>query len=247
MNGDPTMSSISRNQRYLLHSFEQSACRKGLDYGCGDGNLVEAAVGRGYDFWGTDPYYSKAEFRTVSEKRTPEAAKDRIRILGEDNTIPWPDETFDWVCSGQVIEHVHDLDRAVAELARVTKRGGLGLHNFPTLERIRESHNGVPYFGRIPARYRGSWARACFKVGLAYRQGLDDADEWWRGTSTWHEASVVLRPAEVVRQTFSRYFDVGDASVDKLAFHLKVDLPDIHTLRWFEARRHGTTLLMTRR
>jgi ubiquinone/menaquinone biosynthesis C-methylase UbiE len=45
--------------------------------------------------------------------------------------IPWPDATFDLIVSEQLFEHVDDLDRAVAELARVTKPGGWGLHLIP--------------------------------------------------------------------------------------------------------------------
>jgi SAM-dependent methyltransferase len=242
------MVDISRNQRYLLSRFERSGLRTGLDYGCGEGELVAAAVERGYDFWGTDPYYDDAHLRAAWEAETPEPARDRIKILGSDNTIPWPDETFDWICSGQVFEHVHDLDKAVSELARVTKRTGANLHNFPTVERVREPHSGVPFYGRVPPQIRGTWSRASFRIGLVSNDsGVHDAQEWWVGHKRWHDRNVVLRRRRELIDTFARYFDITDVSVDKLSFHLNVELPDVALLRFLEAHRHGTTLLMTRR
>ena len=141
---------ISCNQRYLLSRFEHSGLCTGLDYACGGGDLVAAAVERGHDFWGTDPYYDDAGLRAESEANIQAPARGRIKVLGPDNRIPWPDASFDWIWSGQVFEHVHDLDRAVSELARVTKHDGVNLHNFPTLERVREPHSGVPFYGRVP-------------------------------------------------------------------------------------------------
>jgi SAM-dependent methyltransferase len=38
--------------------------------------------------------------------------------------LPFADDSFDVVCSFEIVEHVADAERFVAELARVLKRGG---------------------------------------------------------------------------------------------------------------------------
>jgi SAM-dependent methyltransferase len=243
--GPPT--TLSRNQRYLLHAYETSGRGRGLDYGCGDGHLVAGAAERGHDFWGTEPYYGEDGFRSESQSRTPEAARERVRLLDSDNRIPWDDDTFEWVCSGQVIEHVHDLDTAVDELARVTRTGGLGLHTFPTVESVREQHNGVPYFHRVPRRMRRRWAAAWYKAGVAYRFDYPDFEAWSEAAEEFFDQSVVLRKRRTIVSTFERYFDVRDVGTEKLTYHLPFRVPNVAPARWLEARRHGVTLMVTRR
>lgn len=45
--------------------------------------------------------------------------------------IAFEDERFDCVVSASVLEHVHDLDAAVGEIARVLKRDGVAILAFP--------------------------------------------------------------------------------------------------------------------
>lgn len=219
----------------------------GLDYGCGDGDLVAEAASQGYDFWGTEAYYGSDDFEAASRARTPKDAESRIRLLGDSNTIPWPDGTFDWVCSGQVIEHVKDLDRAVDELARVTRLGGVNLHTFPTMEALVEQHLRVPLYHRLPLVTRKAVARACFQIGIAKRFDFKDFETWFEDKNNFFEQSVYLRRYARVRASFERYFDVRDISIDKLSYHLSINLPDRLLTRRLERLRHGVTLSMTRR
>jgi len=45
--------------------------------------------------------------------------------------IPYPDESFDWVLCNHVLEHVPDDAKALRELYRVLKRGGLAILQTP--------------------------------------------------------------------------------------------------------------------
>ena len=38
--------------------------------------------------------------------------------------LPFQNETFDVVCSNELIEHVPDVETALAEMIRVTRKGG---------------------------------------------------------------------------------------------------------------------------
>jgi SAM-dependent methyltransferase len=48
------------------------------------------------------------------------------------HTLPFPDDHFDAVISSNVLEHVNDLPGTLAELARVLRAGGVGLHVMPS-------------------------------------------------------------------------------------------------------------------
>lgn len=236
---------LSRNQQYLLHKWSESGATTGLDYGCGDGDLVAELASKGDDFWGTDSYYDSEDFEAASRVRIPKVAESRIRRLGDNNSIPWPDETFDWICSGQVIEHVEHLDRAVDELARVTKLGGVNVHTFPTREALVEQHLRVPLYHRLSPEWRKAVAHVCFQIGIAERFDFTDFQTWFEDKNNFFEQSVYLRRYAVVCASFARYFDVRDISIDKLSYHLHVTVPDSALTRGLERLRHGVTLSMT--
>lgn len=44
--------------------------------------------------------------------------------------LPFPDATFDVTCSFKVLAHVKDIERALAEMARVTRPGGVVIAEF---------------------------------------------------------------------------------------------------------------------
>ncbi|MHA1734727.1 MAG: class I SAM-dependent methyltransferase [Promethearchaeota archaeon] len=50
---------------------------------------------------------------------------------GSITDLPYPDGTFDLVCGLDVLEHIRDDERAVAEMVRVLERGGLMLVTVP--------------------------------------------------------------------------------------------------------------------
>lgn len=85
--------------------------------------------------------------------------------------LPFPDATFDYVISCQVLEHVQDYSTVLAELARVTKKSGVGYHEFPSRYRLIEGHIYVPLASII--RYP-LWLRFWAQLGIRneYQQGL---------------------------------------------------------------------------
>lgn len=85
-----------------------------VDVGCG-GGLLARAVG-GYRHVGVD--------RTESALRI--ASRHGLEAIAADaGAIPLPDGCADVVVAGEVLEHVDDLEAAVAEAARVLAPGGL--------------------------------------------------------------------------------------------------------------------------
>lgn len=105
-----------------------------LDVGCGGGLLAEEFARLGCRVTGIDPSQPSIE---AARKH---AGQSGLRIdyqvaAGED--LPFPDATFDVVYCCDVLEHVADVDRVVAEAARVLRPGGIYL--FDTINRTFRS------------------------------------------------------------------------------------------------------------
>jgi 2-polyprenyl-6-hydroxyphenyl methylase/3-demethylubiquinone-9 3-methyltransferase len=92
-----------------------------LDLGCAGGFMAEALARRGANVTGIDP-----AAKAVSAARTHAQAEGlAIRYdEGSGEALPYADASFDAVVCVDVLEHVTDLDRVLAEVTRVLRPGG---------------------------------------------------------------------------------------------------------------------------
>jgi len=105
-----------------------------LDVGCGAGFIAEELAAMGFAVTGIDPS------RVAIEAARAHAQQRRLGIeylVGVGEELPFADAAFDLVSCCDVLEHVRDLDRVIAETARVLRPGGLYL--FDTINRTRRS------------------------------------------------------------------------------------------------------------
>ncbi len=98
-----------------------------LDVGCGNGVLLEILRER------------STLDRVVGVDVAPDTAKILAEIGIEGHSLdagaplPFPDQTFDTITCGEVIEHVFDVDTLIAEFFRVLRPGGMLILTTPNL------------------------------------------------------------------------------------------------------------------
>jgi ubiquinone/menaquinone biosynthesis C-methylase UbiE len=86
-----------------------------LEAGCGTGLVLERLRGFAGEAVGVD--LSRGMLERARERALPVAQADIGRL-------PFPDASFDVVCSFKVLAHVAAIEEAVRELMRVTRPGG---------------------------------------------------------------------------------------------------------------------------
>lgn len=132
-----------------------------LDAGCGPGNLVPEFARRYGHVCAMD-----ASPRMVDVARSNAAGLRNVSYqVGNIEYLPFEDETFDVVCSAGVIEYLPRFDRALEEMHRVLRPGGLLIlpttnaaapaHWFrPILEPVARLSAVARVFGIQPGAYR---------------------------------------------------------------------------------------------
>ena len=101
-----------------------------LDLGCAGGFMAEALARRGAKVTGIDPAAKAIEAARAH------AAGEGLDIrydVGTGEDMPYPDAAFDVAVCVDVLEHVADLDRVLAQTFRVLRPGGRFL--FDTINR----------------------------------------------------------------------------------------------------------------
>ncbi len=101
--------------------------------------------------------YDKACFEFVRENL------DIDIINGSILELPFEDNSFDWVCAFDVIEHVDDDKKAVEEMQRVCKPGGHVFVTVPAFMSLWSKHDEVNHHFR---RYKMDNLSVLFQGGL---------------------------------------------------------------------------------
>ncbi|HYA50704.1 MAG TPA: class I SAM-dependent methyltransferase, partial [Streptosporangiaceae bacterium] len=101
-----------------------------LDLGCGGGRHAYEAYRRGADVVACDT--DEGELRSVvsmtaamQEAGEAPATAHSQPVAGDGTALPFGSEAFDRVIAAEVLEHIGDDQRALHEIARVLRPGGL--------------------------------------------------------------------------------------------------------------------------
>ena len=94
-----------------------------LDAGCGEGVLSLLMAQKGAHVTGMDISKPNVEAANQLKEKNQEKIQGSLEFLQADSeNIPFADESFDYVVSNHVLEHVPDFDKGLSEVERVTKK-----------------------------------------------------------------------------------------------------------------------------
>lgn len=113
-------------QRALSDQGVDPRGQRALDLGCGGGFLAEEFARVGCRVTGIDPSGPTIE---AAREHATQGGLHIEYLVGVGESLPFDDASFDLVCCCDTLEHVDDLERVVAETARVLKPGGLFLYD----------------------------------------------------------------------------------------------------------------------
>jgi len=85
------------------------------------------------------------------DKNCCEMVKEKTGMVFENESItelPYPDNSFDMVTAFDVVEHIEDDRKAVAELQRVTKKGGVIITTVPAYNFMWSHHDVINHHYR---------------------------------------------------------------------------------------------------
>jgi SAM-dependent methyltransferase len=202
-----------------------------LDVACGPGQIAAAAAARGAGPIGLDAAEGMV---AVARARYPGIEFQQ----GDAERLPFADASFDAVAAGFVVNHLPSPERAMAEFARVVRRGGrvavtvwdrpermrlLGILA-EAVERTEEARDpGLPSGGPDPFRFADDAAVAALLSGagltevdvrsIGFEQDIASTDEFWDGmlAGTVRTAGLIERQTEPVRRRIREAFENGVA------------------------------------
>ncbi len=119
------------NERFFEEAFDEvtrfldaPAGATCLDAGCGVGSHSVRLARRGFSVVGVD--FSESALEAGGENLCALGLEDRVRLRREDLLrLSFPDASFDYVLCWGVLMHVPEVERAIDELARVVRPGGM--------------------------------------------------------------------------------------------------------------------------
>lgn len=181
-----------------------------LDFGCGAGEVVQAALDAGFDAWGTDTYAGGWQ-QYAEAGRAVLGSRLRPGDPAAPYALPFADAQFDLVVSNQVFEHVPDLPCAARALHRVMKPGAALVAIFPTREVTIEPHlKTLPWLHRLPpgSAVQRAGLRLSHRLGMASAPALTPAAFAEAAIASLH-ADMHYLPARAVPAALAPWFSLA--------------------------------------
>lgn len=185
---------ISQMDSFFIWILKLLGARGGrlLDISCGEGQLLRFAPRFGVDAHGIDISDVAAQ---ITQQRS-----GAYTIAGDAQTLPYIDNSFDYVTNIGSLEHYEDMSSAACEMTRVLRPGGKACVLVPNTYGKRWNVQHVWRTGEIHddgqplQRYgsRGEWQRLLESGGLTVVRTL--GYEYERANPyTWHDTLGYLR------------------------------------------------------
>lgn len=135
-----------------------------LDFGCGAGGFMLAALNAGHDGWGVEVDAERDhQYKNITEDNFPQW-KNRFELY-DGRLLSHASNYFDGVYSWFVFEHVTDPQTSLREITRVLKPGGTLYIQAEDVRNHWEGHALAPWPAYMPREFAG-----------AYLEGLGKGD-----------------------------------------------------------------------
>jgi ubiquinone/menaquinone biosynthesis C-methylase UbiE len=164
-----------------------------LDLGAGMGG-VSVALLRGHEASGLSLQAMdyNPDYCRIARLRARRYGLDLNIVVAAGEGLPYPANSFDCVVCMDVLEHVQDAARVIAEMFRVLRPGGVVLTTVPNRHAFRDPHYHLPVINWLPRPVAEAIIRRAGRskeAGLLQdRQGLSELN-----TYTWGEFSKLAR------------------------------------------------------
>ena len=149
---------------FLVETLQPRPGNRILDVGCGEG-LAEVSIGHMHISQVRQVGVDWAVDKAIAARR--ESAAHNLRAsfaAGDARSLPFAAGAFDAVYCVAVLQHVRDLGAAIAEMARVTRKGG-------RLVAVEPDNSARFLYSSIPQGEQALAAAAKFFAAMAAAQG----------------------------------------------------------------------------
>ncbi|MBA4383697.1 MAG: hypothetical protein C0410_03085 [Anaerolinea sp.] len=198
---------VQQLNQFLVSQGKSAEQVRVLDWGCGRGRFVLYLRELGFDAYGVDidpePIANGLSLFEIKGHHT----KPLSVISAEGRTI-YEDRFFDFITTDNVLEHVSDLGKVMAEIDRLTSTNGGGYHIFPAQRQFMEGHLFMPFVHWLPeGGLRKAVIRSCVKMGKEPHWsevaglGLEAKTQVYYDYSTNH---IFYRPFKIIRERFKK-------------------------------------------
>lgn len=143
---------------YALHEYKDFLGKKVLDVGSGNGYVLSKYAAEGAEVFGIDITQAGID---LCKKRFEYLQINGNFQVADAQDIPFPDNTFDCVCSMGVLHHVPDTQKALDEIYRVLKPGGRLI---------------VMFYHRNSAKYQFMYRMRSWFTGKSMEQLVNEFD-----------------------------------------------------------------------
>jgi SAM-dependent methyltransferase len=216
-----------------------------LDVGCGNGLLLTHMIGAltllrpdlRFDAFGLDVNdacqqddgYIETTRRHLQETWPAVDWNERIKMISSCDEWPFQEESFDFITSNQVMEHVMDHNFVFRNIQRCLRPGGVSINLFPVREVLWEDHALMPLVHRVKdEKARARLILLFAKVGF---RGAYHREMQRRGWGSLKEFAQIFAR---VLQTDTNYLTAKQL-VDK-AEHAGLQISFTYTKDFFKAK-----------
>jgi SAM-dependent methyltransferase len=201
------------NYRYFIEHAARLGGRS-LDYGCGVGQMVALGRTGGLDIWGADTF--DGYYSGWADTLKPEV-RDRVTRIVEQRA-DFPDQHFDLVMSNQVLEHVTNPERVVADVFRLLRPGGRFIAAFPVVDTWYEGHVGLYFAHRFKPKspLRRAYFDLSHRLGFGLYRGNLTTAQWTAMSENTLDQACFYYPLARIHKAFEGTFGarLEDISVD---------------------------------